>query len=812
MLRNYLITAIRNLLRNKIYAAITVFGLALGLTSAMLILIFIVDEVSYDTFHSKFDRIYRLRYKISQFDIARVPPLLKKHVKEAFPEIEKSARLWSRSVSVRVGEGVSIQKYEEDNVNFADPEIFQIFDFSFVKGDTVNALKEPFTVILNSEIAQKYFKNSDPIGENIYLEGDRAFKVIGVINDFPSNSHIHADMLIPYDNMFDLEPESFRNSIRKNFTLNWMVSHSPTYVLLKEGMGPEGVNKAFVKFVEEKIPENQQKGQSFELQPLGDIHLNDEVMAQAEPAGSKSFIYIFSAIGILTIIIACINFINLSTAKSLERRKEIGMRKVLGAWRKNIVIQFLGESFIITLIAALLSILLVDMLLPFMTDLTGKEFSMGVFIKPEIIFLLLIILLLTGFIAGLYPSLFVSSFSVIKSLKGKVLESRANLSLRKGLIIFQFVISIVLITSTIVVYKQLNFLRNAPLGFNKDLMITLPIQSSNFNSVFGGVDQNKRNKLNVFENEIKSIPGVSASTLSSTAPGFGVVNRVVAPEGFTLDDNMLCPVISVDYDFLETYQIQLIAGRDFAKDFSSDSVSAYIINEAAVENFHFGTPQNALGKEINLEGNIGKVIAVVSNFNFQALNESISPLMLEIYVPQFNTLSIRLENANIKQSISKLESVWNSHFPDETFDYSFLDQSLAEMYEDQERFGKLVGYFGFLAILISCLGSYALIMFIASQKRKEVGIRKVLGANSIDIILLLSRNFIYLTMASIIISIPISIYLSDYWLNDFANRITLSPVHIFIAAMSTLILIALTVGIHSYRSSRENPINALRME
>ncbi len=812
MLRNYLITAFRNLIRNKIYSAITVFGLALGLTSAMLILIFIVDELSYDSFHSKFDRIYRLRYKISQFDIARVPPLLKKHVKEAFPEIEKSARLWSRSVSVRVGDGVQMKKFEEDNVNFADSEIFQIFDFNFVKGDTINALKEPFTVILNTEIADKYFKNSDPIGQNIYLEGEKAFKVIAVFTDFPSNSHIHTDMLIPYDNMFDLEPESFRNSIRNNFNMNWMVSHSPTYVLLKEGMDPEGVNKAFVKFIEEKIPDNQQKGQQFELQALSDIHLNDAVMAQAEPAGSKSFIYIFSAIGILTIIIACINFINLSTAKSLERRKEIGMRKVLGAWRRNIVSQFLGESFIITLIAALLSILLVDMLLPFMTDLTGKEFSMGVFIKPEIIISLVVILLTTGFMAGLYPSLFVSSFSIIKSLKGKSLESRANLSLRKGLIIFQFVISIVLITSTIVVYKQVDFLRNASLGFNKDLMITLPIQSSNFNSVFGGVDQNKRNKLNVFENEIKNIPGVSASTLSSTAPGFGVVNRVVAPEGFTLEDNMLCPVISVDYDFLNTYQIELIAGRDFSIDLSSDSVSSYIINERAVENFNFGTPQAALGKEINLEGNIGKVIGVVSDFNFQALNERISPLMLEVYVPQFNTLSIRLDNANVKQSISGLESLWNSHFPEETFDYSFLDQALAEMYEDQERFGKLIAYFGFLAILISCLGSYALIMFIASQKRKEVGIRKVLGASAIDIILLLSRNFIYLTIVSILISIPISLYLSDYWLSDFANRIALSPANIFISALATLILIAFTVGYHSYKSSRENPINALRTE
>ena len=813
MLKNYFKTALRNIFRNKTFSLITILGLAVGLTCSMLILIFVVDEISYDKFHSNSSKIYRLRYKIQDFDIARVPPVFKEHLNDFFPEIEESARLFSRSVSVIVPKsGGDEKRFEQGNVNFTDPEIFRIFDFELVSGDLHMALEEPFTVVLNEEIAANYFDGQNAVGRSIIMEGDQDFKVVAVVKDFPSNSHTHFDMLVPYDNMYDLEPESIREAVRQNFQQNWMVSHSVTYVSLRQDADPQAVNDRFPNFVDEKIPEQMKKGQAFELQALQDIHLNDDVQAQAEASGSYSFIYIFMAVGILTLLIASINFINLSTVKSLSRGKEIGMRKVLGAWRSNLVFQFLGESIITTVMAAILSFLFTSLLLPEMNVLTNKELEMSTFYQTEVILGFVGIVLLTSILAGIYPAFFVSGFSPLTSLKGKVSSGKGSLALRKGLIMTQFVISIVLISSSIIVFDQLDMLRNKPLGFKKELMITVPLQSANFNSVFGGVDADKRKKMNAFEEAIAQIPGVVNSTVSSSAPGFGMVNRNVIPEGFTVEDNMLSAVMAVDYDFMETYEIEVISGRSFSLDYSTDNQSAFMINEMAVEDFNFGNLTEAIGKEINLEGKQGNVVGVVSDFNFLPLTEPMRPLIIEISVPQFSVFSIRLGNQNVASSLEKIEGIWNDYFPNETFDHSFLDQNLADSYETQQQFGTLIGYFAFLAIFISCLGSYGVIMYIASQRRKEIGVRKVLGASIPQIVLLLSKRFIVLVIISVFIAIPITYFAADYWLDDFSYRVDISPVSIVIASMATLALVLLTVSQQSIKAAMVNPAKTLKEE
>ncbi len=812
MLFNYLKTAYRGILRNKIFSLINIIGLATGLTCALLILTFVVDEKSYDTFHSKKERIYRLRYLISDFDIARVPPIFKEYLNDYFPEVESSSRLWSRSVSVSVPHEGQDLRFEETNVNFADAELFQIFDFEVVSGTLDEALVHPFSVILNEEIALKYFESTDVIGQMIRMEGDQSFTVRAVVKDFPSNSHVHFDMLVPYDNMYDLEPAALREGIRANFKMNHMVSHSPTYVLLKEGANPEVVNERFVTFVEEKIPENQNKDQRFEIQPLLDIHLNNDVQAQAEAPGSRQFIWIFIAIGALTLLIACINFVNLSTAKSLQRAKEIGMRKVMGAWNHHLITQFLGESFLTTLLASILAIGATTMLVPELNALTNKELTVDILLTGSIIAGFIGIMLITSFLAGIYPAFFVTRFAILNSIKGGISDPGSAMNFRKGLMVVQFMISVVLISGSLIVYDQLGLMRNKPLGFQKELMITAPIQSNNFNSVFGGVDENLRNKLETFETTIGGLSSVKGSTLSSGLLGFGMVNRNVVPEGFTVEDNVLSPSMSVDFDFLEVYEIPLAAGRYFDESYGTDQASAFIINETAVSTWEFGDPESALGKTINLEGKEGKVVGVVNDFHFLSLSEAMRPMLLDISDPQFSYITVKLTGQNLKESIDQIEAIWNEIFPTETFDPQYLDEALAQAYLAQEQFGKLVGYFAFMAVLISCLGSYGLIMFIASEKKKEVGVRKVLGASVNQLVLLLAKRFVFLVLVAITIAVPIVIYFANQWLDDFSYRVTISPLSIGSAAMITMALVFGTVSIQAFLAAIANPAKSLRSE
>lgn len=782
--------------------------------ACLLIFTLINDELSYDNFHEKGDRIYRVRYDVRDFNIARIPPVMAENIATFFPEVETTARLFSRSVSVQVDDGSGeLRRFEEPNVNFADSSIFRVFDFELISGALEEALHEPFTVVLSKEIAKKYFGNENPVGKSILMEGNNSFKVIAVVEDFPSNSHTHFDMLVPYDNMYDLEPASMREFIRANFKQNWMVSHSPTYVLLKPGANPENVNAAFPEFIAEKIPEGMQMEQAFSLQPLSDIHLNDEVQAQAEPPGSMQLLFIFGAVGILTILIACINFVNLSTARSLQRAKEIGMRKVLGAWKSNLIIQFLGESFLTTLFATILAFGLSYMLVPQFNELTGKTLDPSVLFRTEILIGCFILFILTGFIAGLYPSFFVTKIAPITSIKGEISNKvKGGLAFRKGLVVFQFAISMILISCTLIVFEQLNMMRNEPLGFKKDHIITLPIQSQNFNNVFGGVDENLRQTMNSFEESILSIPGVAGSTVSGGAPGFGMVNRNVIPEGFTAEDHIIAPVYAVDYDFIETYEIGMVTGRDFSKEYGTDVAEAFVINESAVNEFEFGSPEEALGKKMNLEGKEGRVVGVVKDFNFLSFTFDMRPLIMEISVPQFSTFSIKLTNKNIPETLERLETTWNEFFPNETFNASFLDETLDDRYNQQDQFGTTVGYFSFLAILISCLGSYGLIMFVASQKVKEIGIRKVLGASVGSILMLLAKRFVVLSLIALVLSIPVTWWFADDWLDTFTYRISISPLTFVIAGLSTISLVLITVGAHAIRAATSNPVKSLRSE
>ncbi|MEO9967989.1 MAG: ABC transporter permease [Reichenbachiella sp.] len=813
MIKNYLKIAFRNLLKHKTFSLINIIGLAGGLTCCLLIFVFVSDELNYDRFQSKKDRIYRLQYFISNFNIASVPPVFAENLNDFFPEVEKATRLFTRNVSVQIDDpSGELKKFEEENIFFTDSSTFDIFDFEFLEGSSQTPLHEPFTAIITEELGQKYFGNVSPVGQVIKMEG-KPFRISAVVKSYPNHSHFHFSMLVPYTNMFDLEPEPLGTALRQNFKLNWMVSHSYTYVLLKQGADPESVNSRFPDFVAKKIPENMQKGQSFKIQPLLDIHLDDEVAAQVEPPGSRVFLFVFMAIGALTLLIACINFVNLSTARSLQRTKEIGMRKVMGAWRSSLIAQFLGESFVTAGVAALVAFVASILLLPLLNEVTGKQLEYAALFDPLILMGYAGLFIVTSLLAGLYPAFFATRISPIYSLKGLSGENvRGGLSFRKGLIVIQFAISILLISGTLIVYDQLSYLQNKPLGLNKDYMVTVPVLSQNFNNVFGAVNQEKRKAMDAFEVELERLPGIQASTLSAGIPGSGAAHRNVIPEGFTIEDHLLAPVLSVDYDFIETYGIELLTGRDFSKEYETDPQAAFVINKTAVETYNFGSPQEALGKTINMEGKIGKVIGVTKDFNFMSLSQEMGPMILDIRVPAFTHFSFKINNQNISQTLASLEEIWNKHFPTETFDAQFLDELMAQNYGEQEQLGKLISNFSILAILISCLGSYGMILFLASQKMKEVGIRKVLGASVSGLVLLLSQRFVLLALVAMVMAIPAAHYLATSWLDEFAYRVEISYWNFAIASLVTLALVLITISFQSIKTATANPVKSLRQE
>ncbi|WP_339792747.1 ABC transporter permease [uncultured Imperialibacter sp.] len=813
MLKNYFKVAIRNLLRHKAYSLINILGLSIGLTCCLLLFIYVQDELSYDKFHTKSERIYRLKYEINGFNLARSPLPIAPNLVSFFPEVEKAARMYNRDASVEIVDQAGNKKqFEEGRIFFADSTIQDIFTFEYVAGDPASMLRNPFSVVLTDEVAEKYFGNENAIGKTIYLAGNHPFNVTGIIRDFPSASHVHFSMIAPFDNLFDIE-QGNGQELKQRLNQNWVASHLYTYALLKEGESVETANERFEAFYDKFVPENLKLGQKWSFFPMSDTRLYANLAADPEPVSSITFVYIFSAIAILTLLIACINFINLSTAKSLQRTKEIGMRKVLGAWKTQLVIQFLGESLVVSLVAAFIACGLSFYLLPALNTLTDKELVFGDFITASNALMFLALVLITAIAAGLYPAFFVTKIDPANSLKGILSnKGKAGLSFRKVLVIVQFTVSIILISGGIIVYQQVNFMRNRPMGFEKDFIINVPLFSNNFNNAFGGVEGNMRQRMNTFEDEMLRSPNVLASTLSDNPLGLGSVYRPVVPDGHTREENIIAPVLSVDYDFIDTYGLSVVAGRDFDKSFGTDHLNAVLVNESAVKDYGFGSNEEAIGKKFTVEGNDCQVVGVIKDFHFMTLQQPIGPLAFRVSVANFTMFSIKVHQQNLPATIAGIEEVWTRHFPEKAFEYSFLDETLASSYRNEERLGKIVGYFAGIAILISCLGSYGLIMFLAQQKMKEISIRKVLGATIGNIVLLLSKGFALLVLLSLLIAVPVVYYFMDGWLSDFSFRINIGPGSFLLAGGLTLLIVCLTISYQAIKAAYSNPVSTLRNE
>ncbi len=800
MLKNYFKIAFRNLLNQKVYSLINIAGLAIGITCFILIYLFVTDELSYDKFNTKYDRIYRIIEKVNtegQGEESTSSPIpVARALMNDYPQyIESIVRFFNYqqpTITLKVGD----RKFNETRAFFADSTLFEIFDYKLAEGNPDNALAAPNSIVISKEMAEKYFGSVDPVGKIMKLQGVVDIKVTGVFAELPTQSHIHFDCLISFGTVHSLNGPNYGRSFVWNPA--W------TYILLKKGVKPEQLENEFPNFVNKYYPGLIKNQVENYLQPLGDIHLKSNLDYEIEPNSDMSVVYIFSIVGFLILIIACINFMNLATARSSKRAREVGMRKVLGAARGQLIKQFLGESILITFIAVLISVALINLLLPVFNGLSEKSLSFHVITRPDLLAVLAGVGLFVGLAAGIYPAFFLSSAQPVTTIKTNVQPRGGAALLRKVLVVLQFGISLALIIGTIIVVEQLDFLRNSDTGFDNEHVLIVPLKPQmlrNFESI--------RNQFLLNSNV------VNVTTMDDIL-GEGHNTHEINYEGMQPGKWVYLPGLQVDDRFVSTFGLKIIEGRDYSKEFPGDDSLSILINESMVKKMGW-TPQRAIGKRFNTYGGHERVIGVIKDFNFVTLKQPIGPFFISLIRPQLafffrKNMAVKIRPGNIKNTINDLETKWSGLVPSIPFEFSFLNDRLNNLYKAQDRLGSLVGYFSILAIFIACLGMFALASYSVERKFKEIGIRKVLGATSAEIVGLLMKEFLVLVLLANIITWPVSYFIMNNWLKDFAFRIDFPFWALALSGLITIIVSILTVGLQAYKAAMLNPVKSLRYE
>ncbi|PKP38809.1 MAG: hypothetical protein CVT98_04785 [Bacteroidetes bacterium HGW-Bacteroidetes-15] len=779
MIKNYLIIAFRSLKRNLGFSLINIVGLATGMAATILILFWVADEVNYDRFHENLNEIYRVwEYQTysgtDDLLVYNTPGTLAPELKESFPNIKRVTRftpVWRRIEISRDDE-----KWYDSDGYFADQKALEMFTFPFVYGSLNEGLTSPNSIILTRESATKYFGDENPIGKSLSFNKTHEYTVTGVV-ERPKNTHLKFSFIIPFEvNIEKLWP---------GMTINWNSNSFFTYVQINGNQDYKEIETQ----IRTIVADNGQGNVALHLEPLSRSYLYN-----IWGTGSIGNVRIFSAIALLVLLIACINFMNLTTARSSQRAKEVGLRKVSGSNRSQLVGQFLGESFLLTIIAMLLAVGLVALFLPGFNDLSGKEIHFSS-ISTYMIGSILLVTFITGLVSGSYPAFFLSSFKPIKVLKGEF--SKGSKTFRTVLVIFQFTLSVALIVSTMLVSKQLNYMINKNLGFQKENIVTV-----NFSE--GG-----RAKYDLVKDELNKLPGVESVTCSNALPNqIGNSTSGVTWEGANPEENALFTTIIVHYDFIEVYGMKLADGRSWDMQFASDSM-AMIVNEEAVRVMGF---DNAIGQVVNAWGFNFEIIGVVSNFNFQSLKSKVEPLLMFMTVPWQHTVSIRLNPSSIATTMKDIEKVWGEVYPNDMFQYRFFDQEFDRMYRAEMRMVKLFSYFSFLAILISCLGLFGLATFMAEQRYREIGIRKTMGASSLTIVGLMVWEFVKWVLVANLAGWLLAFYAMEYWLSNYAYRIDINPSFFLLAALLSVVIAVITVSYQAFKASMANPIEALKYE
>ena len=794
MFRNYFKIALRSLWKHKAFSFINILGLAVGMTACFLIFLYVRFETSFDNFHSKADRIYRVEGEVrtptETIHSALTTTPVAINMKIDFPEVEEAVRLGRDGFLIRKGN----VKFQENNTVLADSGLFKVFDFPLIEGDRNTALKEPMSIILSQTAAKKYFGNGKAYGQHLLLTGAAINSTVtGIMKDIPRNSQIQADMLVSMSSYQAIYGRPTSDS-------EWTNHNYYTYVLLAPHANAKALEAKLPAFQELHHGEEAKKLQMqdyLSLDPLRDVYLRSKL--DGFVTGSITNVYIFSIIAIFILAIACINFINLTTARSVERAKEVGIRKVVGAVRSQLVRQFIGESIIISTLAFVIAVLMSSLLLPLFNEVAGNQISESIFSKPSDILGLFCLSLFTGFLAGTYPSLVLSSFKPVVVLKGRFSGGTKGMLLRKGLVVFQFAISIILIVGTLVVYAQLSYMRKQDLGFAKDQTMV----------IFTNFDKNKE----VFKESLTSIPGILSSTFSSGVPGGdhnSAYSQMENKKGEMQKTNL--DGYFVDFDFIKQYDFKLVAGRPFSKEFGTDSTQAMIINEAAVKMLGYSTAQEAIGRNFDQWGRKGKIIGVLKDFHYESLQQNIKPFTMRYETWGLATISIKLSSAKLPETIKAISNKWAQIIPNRPFEYDFLDQQFNQKYRAEDKFGNLFFNFAILAIFISCLGLLGLASYSTIQRTREIGVRKVLGASVSNIVNLLSVEFIKLVLIAFVIAAPVGLFGMNKWLQDFAYHIHISWWVFAVAGSSALVIAFLTISFQAIRAAVANPVNSLRSE
>ena len=711
MAQNRLRYAFRNLKKNKTFSLINILGLSLGMACCFLIILYTSYEFNYDNFHKNGDQLFRVEYQSNRGNIRHLPrcpspigPLLVDY----FPEMEAASRFYPRELSIELSDNQ--KQFEMKNVFFVDSSAIDVFQYEFIAGNPQTALHTPEAVVLTDATAMQLFGKTDVIGKPLKLAGEEGFRITGVVKSWPNNSHLAFNMLLPFQTIIKVEPPYAREGIQQFINSNWSATYCYTYVKLKANQDFASVNKRFSNFVQDKVQGRNKDITSFSLVSIQEIHMLAEG-GGPKPSANLNYLYLFLCIGILTLLIACINFINLSTASSMTRAKEVGVRKVLGAERSSLVTQFLGESMLLSFFAFVLSIVFTLLSLPYLNHLTGIKIPYSSLLQPKIFGTYISIFLMVGLLAGLYPAFFVSSFkpaNVLKGTGGGSTQKAWNAWLRKGLITLQFLAAIAFIAGTITIYLQLKHFSNQPLGYTQDLMLSLPLNSgNNLNSILRPGDVTLRQRMNAFDESLMSNPKIKAVTQCSRLPGTGTVSQHVNIADKP-DEEFISQMFQVDYDFSETFELELAAGRDFDASFGTDHLSSFLINEKAINFLGWENAEESVGKKMTLGGKEGTVVGILKDFHFESLHAEIEPLILEVRPGGFGHFAVRMENDNIQNTLGFIEEKWRAAFPNKVFEYTFLDETIQETYLVEQRLGSIIGYAAFITIFISCFGLFGL--------------------------------------------------------------------------------------------------------
>ncbi|MFT3705377.1 MAG: ABC transporter permease [Agriterribacter sp.] len=790
MIKNYLKIAFRNIARHKAFAAINIAGLAIGMACSIFILLWVQNELSYDRFHKNADNIYRIIGDAGDFDAAVNCASMPAELKLKIPAIKNFVRFSHYSTNVfEVGN----KKFEEKRIFYADSTLLQQFSFPLVKGNPATALMQPDAVLITEDMAKKYFGTTDALGKILKQDNQKSVVVTGVLKNIPTNSHLQFDFIMPLSAVAN-QWNDLKQSTWDNFNFYSYIQLDDKFKATPAAIA--GLNNQIDKIFKEHVNEANLKI-SFHLQALTDIHLHSNYQVDLPGHGNIQYVKIFFFVALFILALACINFMNLSTARSARRAKEVGLRKVVGAGRKQLIGQFLGESILISFLALLIAVLLVLLLLPVFNSLSGKTLSISL-LDGKIITILLSIALGTGLISGSYPALFLSAFRPAKVLKGNIKTMGGNLFFRNGLVVVQFVVSIVLLAGTAVVFKQLNYIKSMNLGFERSNLLYMQMSGE----LWG--------KQQALKAELKQNPLTADFTIINDLPTnleSGTVN--VQWEGKDPKSQIVFPTLQVSESFFNVFQMKMASGRAFSEAFAGDS-NSYILNEKAAEVMGF-TAASAVGKPMSIWDTKGTIVGVVKNFNYKPIQTPIEPMIIMLN-KWGGPIIIRTRPGKTEATISAMEKIAKQLNPAYPFSYGFIDQDLANLYKGEQQMGKLFNIFAILAIFISCLGLYGLSAFMAEQRTKEIGVRKVLGASVFNVVYLLSTGFTKLILIAVVIAVPIAWYTINNWLKGFAYRVDADWVIFLVASLSALAIAWITVSYESIKAAVVNPVKSLRTE